>query len=126
MAGQVIHFNVKKPERRFPIIPIGKRRETRFDIPQFGLHWERDGFSAERRVQTVGRGGRTARSILTTATSATSILFNIEQDFQCRDERLGAGDDAVAFPKCIFARKSQMVQKSLRFPPPPTITSSVL
>jgi hypothetical protein len=37
MAGQVIHFDVKKPERRFPIIPIGKRKETRFDIPQFGL-----------------------------------------------------------------------------------------
>jgi hypothetical protein len=37
MAGQVTHYNVTMPEQCFPIIPIGKRRETRFDIPQFGL-----------------------------------------------------------------------------------------
>jgi hypothetical protein len=28
----------------------------------------------------------------------------------------------LPYPKSIFARKSQMVQKSLRFPPPATIT----
>jgi hypothetical protein len=37
MAGQVIHYNVTMPEQCFPIIPTGKRRETRCDIPQFGL-----------------------------------------------------------------------------------------
>src|ERR1700723_3957648 len=33
------------PERCFPIVPTGKRRETRCDIPQFGLRaaWGREG-----------------------------------------------------------------------------------
>ena len=45
MAGQVIHYNVRMPERCFPIVPTGKRRETRCDIPQFGLRaaWGREG-----------------------------------------------------------------------------------
>jgi hypothetical protein len=55
MADQVNHCNVTMPEQMFPIMQIGKGRETRCDIPQFGLRRlrEREELSAERRMQSV-------------------------------------------------------------------------
>jgi hypothetical protein len=50
MAGQIIHYNVTMPERMFPIMQIGKGRQTKCDIPQFdyGGVGNVRGLSAER------------------------------------------------------------------------------